>query len=201
MLSSLVHEHAYLKSLVVGETMPTRQGVATMQKHLGRKKGVQPKVSRKCRIIQATKRRKRRLSPWNVFCRAQLQQIGKGCVLNKDEYKHANRQIAAMWRSMTKEERKPYHIDAVYEQSCRDELATRALPSGRKKSSNSTVIVSELPQPAAAAPQDQPTHLLENIAGTLAQRQYLLVWGRGCCKTLRSSKGQKIHDFPLASES
>ena len=165
-LNALVREHAYLKTLIVGETMPSRTSVSTMQKHLGRRQGVQPKVlSQKCRVMKSVQKKKRRLSAWNVFCRTQLKRSGNGQSLSQSEYTRLTKQFGQIWAGMSKDEKKEYQVDATYEQVCRDELVTRALPTKHTQREPVAAIPSACA--AAAAAEDQPTQILEAISGSL----------------------------------
>ena len=158
-LSSLVQEHAHLKSLVLEQTMPSRFRVANMQKQLGRQNGKQPSMGRKCRVIHSTRKKRRRISPWNVFQRHRLQAMSSGGSLEKEEFKKAMKQIGREWATMTPEDRSQYQVDAAYEQSCREELAQRALAPGPNKANQPEN------QADARAAKDQPTHVLEAISG------------------------------------
>lgn len=65
---------------------------------------------------------------------------------------------------MTTEDKQKYNVDAVYEQSCREELQQRPLTSRRGKAS---AAAAGADQPAdSSAAQDLPTNMLEAIAGT-----------------------------------
>lgn len=160
-LSSLIHDHSYLKSLVLEETMPRRWGVATMQKRIGRKKGKQPKCNPKVRVLQASTKPKRRISAWNVF----LQEKMSKSSLSAAEYKQRMKSLGRVWATMTEQEKETYHVDAQYAQACRDELETRSLtPASAKRDSEQPPEL----QREVLPPEDQSTRALESIAGVSA---------------------------------
>jgi len=169
-LSSLIREHSYLKTVVLAQTMPSRLGVSTMLKHLGRKKGIMPKLSRKRLVIRAVKRKTRPLCAWNVYQRKRLQELGNGSSLGPLDFKAAMKRIGQEWAQKSVEDREEFNLDARYRQSCRDELQLRPLTAGRP-SARSTGALSHQPGDAGAA-QDLPTNVLEQIAGNLAFANY-----------------------------
>lgn len=160
-LSSLVCEHAYLKGMVLDNTMPSRWGLATMQKRLGRKKGHQSQLSRKARVIQAANKGKRRLCAWDIFRTQRMQASGK---LSSACYKQAMKRWAAEWKRLSQEEKNGYQLDAQYQQACRDELSTRGLATLRSKPDCSG-------DPPTVPPEEQATGMLERIAGAPASFQ------------------------------
>ena len=156
-LSSLTIEHAYLKSVVMAETMPTKMVMSQMTKHIGRKTK-KPGIdqSPKKRLAAASFRRTRRLSPWNVFLKKKLSARGH---LSKEEYKEAAHQIATEWKLLADKEE--YIVEAEYQQSCRDELATRPLTAA----ASSKCVPSGSEQTSDIAASEQSTSKLEAIAG------------------------------------
>ncbi|CAE7199753.1 unnamed protein product, partial [Symbiodinium necroappetens] len=124
-LSRLKIEHAHLKSLVLAKTMPSKRVMADMQKSFGcTKKRSQPRpiASPKKRLAAAIDREPRRLSAWNMFMREKLQAAGP---LSQAEYSALQKATSREWRAL--EDKRPYILQAEYEQSCRDELASRPL--------------------------------------------------------------------------
>lgn len=85
--------------------------------------------------------------------------MSSGGSLEKEEFKKAMKQIGREWATMTPEDRSQYQVDAAYEQSCREELAQRALAPGPNKANQPEN------QADARAAKDQPTHVLEAISG------------------------------------
>ena len=161
LLSSLVCEHTYLKSLILEETMPSRKSVAQLMRVLGRrKKGgkfTRPSGGRKARVLHAATKSKRRLSPWNVFQKSRLQELG---VLTPEEFKQAMKEIGFEWSQKSKEGKSKYKVEAAYQQACRDELESRALAS--KPAPSHECLADAVPA------KEQPTNVLEEIAGCLA---------------------------------
>ena len=100
-LAGLVNEHAFLKSTIMEEAMPSHFVVAAIQKQLGRKKGVLPKKNRKTRMLLAANKRRRSMSAWNVFQRERLMEHSSGGgSLSKAEYTAIQKECSQEWRRM-----------------------------------------------------------------------------------------------------
>ena len=162
-LTTMAAEHGHLKALLLNETMPTKLQMAQMQRGLGRKRDAEvPLQSCKKRLAAATTRdTPRRLSPWNVYFREQLQGLGRA--LSKQEYDSFSKQCGQHWKHVSQEERARYAVQASYEQTCRDELQTRGLRSADAENQGTgRGVRSEL----QATPADSlPTLELEEVAG------------------------------------
>ena len=63
------------------------------------------------------------------FFRNNLKQCQKK--LTKDEFKRRSRQWGRQWRQLSSQGQQKFKIDSEYEQSCREELATRGLCGDR----------------------------------------------------------------------
>ena len=130
-LKALASEHAYGKSLVHDLVMPSKTRVAQMMRRIGtgHKRAGWRSLNHKQRLRKAAAAKSRKLSAWNVFFRNNLKQCQKK--LTKDEFKRRSRQWGRQWRQLSSQGQQKFKIDSEYEQSCREELATRGLCGDR----------------------------------------------------------------------
>ena len=129
-LSMLNAEHAHLKSLVLGEKMPSKRQLHSMRKQVGnRKPANKPVTSSAKRLLLASQIKPRKLSAWNVFRREKLKAVRRQ--MSKEEYGEQCKATARQRGCLSEEERANYRLQASYEQCCRDELSERPLLAGR----------------------------------------------------------------------
>ena len=127
-LGALASEHAHLKSVLDPEIMPSKMRISLMHKHVGRKRKQPPNMhiaSRTKRFHAATKEKRRRLSPWNIFRREKLRAFGRR--LSRAEFEAESKKIAEQWHQISDQERQHFKMASEYEQCCRDELVSRPL--------------------------------------------------------------------------
>ena len=127
-LGALASEHAHLKSVLDPEIMPSKTRISLMHKHVGRRRKQQanvPIASRMKRFHAASKEKRRRLSPWNIFKREKLREFGRR--LSRAEFEVESKKIAEQWHQISDQERQDFIMASEYEQCCRDELASRPL--------------------------------------------------------------------------
>ena len=108
-LANLKNEHAYLKSTIMGETLPSRSQLANMDRNLGRKKGVMPRESRRTRLLTAARKSHQPITGWNVFQKEQLQRHSSsgsgGRPLSMDEYADVQKECSRQWKRMTEDQK------------------------------------------------------------------------------------------------
>ena len=162
-LKTLASEHAYGKSLVHDLVMPAKTRIAQMMRRIGTgpKRAGWRSLNHKQRLRKAASVNPRKLSAWNVYFRQNLKECQKK--LPKDEFRRRSRQWGRQWRHLPSEEQQKFKIDSEYEQSCREELATRGLHAGDRLDLASEGVAQEggghLPADALSAEQ------LELVAG------------------------------------
>ena len=130
-LASLKLEHAQLKAVVEGVTMPSRTRVAQQMRATGRTKGgkLNGHKNPKVRAAKQAFAKPRRLSAWNVFLRKKLQEVGSR--VPAAEFKDVQRKISAEWAALPQSEKRNYQLLANHQQLCRDDLQERPLLPGR----------------------------------------------------------------------
>ncbi|CAE7641881.1 unnamed protein product [Symbiodinium necroappetens] len=163
-LSALASEHLHLKTLIMPATMPSSFRIAQMQRNIGRKRKAADTVlpHAKTRLAAATCVEPRRLSGWNVFLREGMQQFSS-TELSQEEYSAQSSALGRKWRLLDQEVREKYTIKANYEQTCRDELQTRALAAGSGWQKSSTG--SDVPVGDVQSADSLSTSQLEKVAG------------------------------------
>lgn len=80
------------------------------------------------------KRKVRALSGWNCFQREQL----RCSTLDPAKYKQAMKDISKKWKALSDDDKEAFHVQARYEQSLREQLATTPLTT-RTESKTTTV--------------------------------------------------------------
>ena len=168
-LARLRHEHAYMKASVMHDTLPKRFGLANMQRQLGRRNGIQPRETRKARVNKAAHAKRRKLAPWNVFVKQQLQQCQKK--LNKVEYTEFMKQCGKDWKSMADEDKKSFSVEAAYQQSIREELHQRPLASAGE-------------DPMLQAPDPTPSDSVAKMSTLALEKQA----GKRYCKKVSAKR-------------
>ena len=85
--------------------------------------------------------------------------IQHGCQLSKDDWKAAVRKYGLEWKRLSKDDRKPFHVEASYQQSCRDELRNRPLLKPSEREAHPDVD-------GTLWAEAQPTNALGELAGS-----------------------------------
>ena len=125
-------------------------------------KGKRPLTSRetlqekRARVEHAEKRKVRKLSAWNAFQRSELQ----GKSLTGLEWKAFVKEVGKKWARMSKDERRPYVLEAEVQQSRLDRLAEMPLQSQSEAKSNDAAL-----QGSPEARDDSANPSTSSVAG------------------------------------
>ena len=171
--------------------MPAKTRIAQMMRRIGTgpKRAGWRSLNHKQRLRKAASVNPRKLSAWNVYFRQNLKECQKK--LPKDEFRRRSRQWGRQWRHLPSEEQQKFKIDSEYEQSCREELATRGLHAGDRLDLASEGVAQEggghLPADALSAEQ------LELVAG----RATVFPDNVGLYPSVRLSKSLRFMSCPM----
>ena len=97
---------------------PLKDGTSTRTKP--RQESVRERAVRQ---QQAGERKIRKLSPWNVFQRSEME----GRSFTKDAYAAEVKRLGVVWRGMSDDDKEPFQIEALHQQEQLDRLEEQPL--------------------------------------------------------------------------
>ena len=161
LLQACIKQFAFVRESVQEDVLPSKRVSSGILKMVGtrgsgphsKEKGLRQRTAqetpgeREARTSEAATRTVRTLCGWNIY---QQEQMKSTSPLKPEEYKIKVKEWGARWRSMSREQKQPYNVEASHQSNLRTQLAELPLASkSEAKAMSSGQEVSERQQDRA----------------------------------------------------
>eukprot|EP00438_Fugacium_kawagutii_P004340 Skav207877 [mRNA] locus=scaffold664:397187:404489:+ [translate_table: standard] len=122
-LANAVKQYVWLQEEAGGKTLPNKAD----GKHPHRTREIlETAAVKRARLERASKRKLRKLSGWNVFCRQQLE----GSASSTDAYSAKVKEISQHWKALPSDQKQGFEVEAQHQETLRTKLAFTPLSIG-----------------------------------------------------------------------